>query len=32
MAAPKLGMRSVGMTDLLVQVGLPDFYELLENT
>ena len=25
MAAPKLKMRSVGMTDLLVQLGLPDF-------
>jgi hypothetical protein len=31
MAAPKLKMRSIGMTDLLVQLGLPDFYEHLEN-
>jgi hypothetical protein len=25
MAAPKLKMRTVGKTDLLVQLGLPDF-------
>ncbi len=31
MAAPKLKMRLVKMTDLLVQLGLPDFYQHLEN-
>lgn len=31
MAAPKLKMRLIGMTDLLVQLGLPDFCEYLEN-
>ncbi len=32
MAAPKFKVRSIGMIDLLVQLGLPDFDELLENT
>ena len=31
METPKLKVRSVGMTDLLVQLGLPDFFEHLEN-
>ncbi len=31
MTAPKLKVRSVETTDLLVQLGLPDFYEHLEN-
>ena len=29
MAAPKLKMRSVGMTDLYVELGLPDIFRLI---